>query len=67
LTESGEPLGPKPVVGNEKVETEPVKPHAPEPKQVKKSVLDQLTGGSAPQSEDKQETDKSQAGDSGDA
>ncbi len=67
LTGSGEPLGPKPVVGNEKVETEPVKPHAPEPEQVKKSVLDQLTGGSALQSEDKQETDKSQAGDSGDA
>ncbi len=68
LTGSAEPSQPKPAVRDEKVETEPVEPHALQEEQVRESILDKLTGRSAPQSEDEEQTtDKSQAGDSGDA
>jgi hypothetical protein len=67
LTEPAEPLGTKPVVKDEKVKTEPVEPQGPQQEQVKKSILDQLTGRRRPQNEDSEQTDKSQAGDSGDA
>ena len=66
LTEPAEPLRTKPVVRDEKVETEPVEPRAPQREQIKKNILDQLTGR-RPQNEGREETDKSQAGDSGDA
>jgi ABC-2 type transport system ATP-binding protein len=65
LAGSAEPSRPKSVVRDEKVETEPVGPQTPGPEQVKKSILDQLTGQD-PQSGDKEKTDKS-AGDSGNA
>ncbi|MHC4174623.1 MAG: ABC transporter ATP-binding protein, partial [Planctomycetota bacterium] len=67
LTEPAEPLGTKPVVKDEKVKTEPVEPQGPQQEQVKKSILDQLTGRRRPQNADSEQTDKSQAGDSGDA
>lgn len=68
LTRSTEPPQPTPPAGEEeKVETEPVDPHAFEQEYVKESILDKLTGRSRPAGGDKQETDKSQAGDPGDA
>jgi ABC-2 type transport system ATP-binding protein len=58
-------------VGDEKVKTKSVEPRPShediKQEQINKSVLDQLTGGSTSQSEDKEQSDKSQAGDSGDA
>jgi ABC-type multidrug transport system ATPase subunit len=65
LTSSPEPL--EPAVKDEKVETEPVEPHALQQEQVRESILDELTGRSGSQGEHKEKTDKSQAGDSGDA
>jgi len=68
LTSSAEQSQPKNVVKDEKVETKPVEPQAPQAEQVKKSILDQLTDSRPLQSdEDREKTDKSQAGDSGDA
>jgi len=67
LTGSAEPPQLKPVVRDEKVETEPVEPQAPQQEHVRESILDKLTGRSGPQSQDNNKTDKSQAGDSGDA
>ncbi|MHC4751861.1 MAG: ABC transporter ATP-binding protein, partial [Planctomycetota bacterium] len=67
LAGSAEPLQPIPPVRDEKVETEPVESQAPQQEQVKKSLLDQLTGHSAPPSEDEEKTNQSQAGDPGDA
>ncbi len=67
LTEPAEPLGTKPVVKDEKVKTEPVEPQGPGQEQIKKSILDQLTGRRRPQNADSEQTDKSPAGDSGDA
>jgi len=64
LTGPAEPLGTKPVVKDEKVKTEPVEPQQ---EQIKKSILDQLTGRRRPQNADSEQTDKSPAGDSGDA
>jgi len=58
-------------VGSEKVTTESVETQPShqdiQREQINKSILDQLTGGSTSQSEDKEQSDKSQAGDSGDA
>ncbi len=48
----------------EKVETEAVQTPAPEAEQVRKNILDRLTGD---QSEEQEKTDNSQAGGSGDA
>ena len=76
LTGSAEPPQPVPVVRDEsspsdgldeKVTTQPVESEAPQAEQVNKSILDQLTGRSRPQGEDEEQTDKSQAGDAGDA
>ncbi len=67
LTEPTEPLGTKPVVKDEKVETELVESQGPGQEQIKKSILDQLTGNRRPRNADSEQTDKSQAGDSGDA
>ena len=69
LTGSAETFQPKSIVKDEEAKTEPVGPQSPRQEQVKKSILDRLTGRSAPQDEgeDKDETDRSQAGDSGDA
>ena len=66
LTRSAEPARPEPAAREKETQTEPVKPSASESGQVKKSILDQLTGRSA-QDKDKKETGKSQAGDSGHA
>jgi ABC-2 type transport system ATP-binding protein len=59
------------VADEEQVKTESVEPQPQgqhlEDKQIKKSILDQLTGESSSQSEDKEQSDKSQTGDSGDA
>jgi ABC-2 type transport system ATP-binding protein len=67
LAGSAEPLQPIPPVKDEKIETEPVESQASQQEQVKKSVLDQLTGRSVPRSEDAEKTNQSQAGDPGDA
>jgi len=62
LTELAEPAESKPVV-----KTKPVEPKAPQKEQVKKSILDQLTDRSSDQKVDSEQTDKPQAGDSGNA
>ena len=69
LTRPAKPTRPKPVVRDRKVKTEPAEPKAPKPKQTEKNILDQLTGPfqKTPQNDDTEQTDKSQAGDSGDA
>ncbi|MBA7631164.1 Vitamin B12 import ATP-binding protein BtuD [subsurface metagenome] len=59
LTEPAEPLGTKPVVKDEKVKTEPVEPQGSGQEQIKKSILDQLTGRRRPQNADSEQTDKS--------
>ena len=58
---------PEPAARGQEAPTEPVKPSAAENGQIKKSILDQLTGRSAAQDNDKKETGKSQAGDPGHA
>jgi ABC-2 type transport system ATP-binding protein len=77
LTEPAEPLGTKPVVKDEKVETEPVELQGSGQEQIKENILDQLTGRPKAQNPDSEQIDKSrpslrgedksQAGDSGDA
>jgi ABC-2 type transport system ATP-binding protein len=67
LSEPTEQAGPEPVVGDEKVATKPVEPKAGEQEQAKMSILDQLAGRSKLQEQDKERSDQSQAGDSGDA
>ncbi len=59
LTEQG---GSKPAV-----ETKPVEPHPPTKEQTKKGILDSLTGRSSTQNVSGKQTDKPQAGDSGNA
>jgi len=65
LTEPVKPSQSEPVI--RKVEAEPVESQEPQQEQIKKNILDQLTGRSTHQSEDTEQTDKSQAGDSSDA
>jgi hypothetical protein len=68
LTDSTEPPQPVPKADEkEKVETQPVDSHPFEQEQSKASILDKLTGRSRPTDEGEQETDKLQAGESGDA
>jgi hypothetical protein len=62
LTRSVEPAVPEPVVKDEKAPPEPV-----EQEQVKENVLDKLTGRSSSERTHTEKTDKTQAGDSGDA
>jgi len=54
---------------DEKVTTQPVESEAAQAgqEQINKSILEKLTGRSRPQGEDEEQTDKSQAGDVGDA
>jgi len=63
LTEPAEPPRTKPVVGKRKVKTEP---EMPGQKQIKKSILDRLTGRSKPENADTKQTGEPQ-GDSSDA
>ena len=67
LTKPAEPVKPKTVVRNGKVKTKPVEQKAPKPEQVKKTILDQLTGRSSTQDQDKESNDTSKPGDSADA
>jgi ABC-2 type transport system ATP-binding protein len=62
LTEQAGPTEFKPVV-----ETKPVEPQAPRKEQIKKSILDRLTSRSSTQNANGEQTDKPQAGDSGNA
>ena len=67
LTRPAKPVEPKPVVKNEEVETELAEPEPLKPNQTQKSILDQLTESSTAQDADSEQTDKSQAGDRGNA
>jgi ABC-2 type transport system ATP-binding protein len=68
LTRPTEPPQPAPVTEEkDKAETEPIAPEAYEQEQVKENILDKLTGRTRPTDGNEQETNKSQAGDSGDA
>ncbi len=70
LNKLTEPVKPSPldeVVNDKKAKTEPAEHKAVEQREVKKSILDQLTGRSAIQNADKERTDKSQTGESTDA
>jgi ABC-2 type transport system ATP-binding protein len=62
LTEQPKPAESKPVI-----KTKPVEPEAPQEEQIKKSILDRLTGRSSTQNANREQTDKPQAGDSGNA
>jgi ABC-2 type transport system ATP-binding protein len=61
LTEQPQPVE-KPVV-----KTKPVEPEAPQKKKIKTSILDRLTGRSSTQNADKEQPDKQQSGDPGNA
>ena len=52
LTKPAKPAQPKPVVRDKKVKTEPVEPKAPRKEQIRKSILDRLTGRSKHKKED---------------
>jgi ABC-2 type transport system ATP-binding protein len=67
LTSSVERSESKIVNGEEKIKTEPVKSQAQQQEHVKEDILSKLTGDSGTLSQDKDKTDKPQAGDSGDA
>ncbi len=68
LTDSTEPPQPVPrVEEKEKIGTQPVDSHPVEQEPDKESILDKLVGRSHPEDGGEQETDKSQAGESGDA
>lgn len=67
LAGSAGPSQPEPVVKDEQVTTQPSRSEAPLAEQINESILEKLTGRSAPQGEDKEQTDKSQAGDASDA
>ena len=59
---------PEPIIPAERVETDAVETPVPEQQQIRKSVIDSLTGGSADRSEgDEEDGGDSQAGGSGDA
>jgi ABC-2 type transport system ATP-binding protein len=62
LTEQAQSAESKPVV-----ETKPVEPESPRKEQIKKSILDRLTGRSSTQNANGEQTDKPPAGDSGNA
>ncbi len=67
LTGPTEETEPEASVRNEQITTQPVESQVPQAEQVNESILDQLTGKQSTQSQDKEPTDKSQAGDVGDA
>jgi len=68
LTEAAEAAQPKSAAPNEKIKTEPVKPRTTEQEQIKKGILDQLTGHPTAQDERSEQTteDKHQTGDDSD-
>jgi len=65
LTSSSEPAESKAIT--EKITTDPVESQTHPQEQVRENILDKLTGGSDTKSQDKNKTEKPQAGDSGDA
>jgi ABC-2 type transport system ATP-binding protein len=67
LTSSVEPSESKAVAGEEKNKTEPVESQTHRQEQVRENILEKLTGGSDALSQNKDKTEKPQAGDSGDA
>jgi ABC-2 type transport system ATP-binding protein len=67
LTSSAEPSESAAAAKEEKVQTEPVEPRTIRQQQVKEDILAKLTGGSGVSGRDKSNTEKPQAGDSGDA
>jgi len=67
LTSSVEPAESKAVTREEIIKTEPVESEPRRDEQVRENILDKLTGGSGAASHDRDETEKPQAGDSGDA
>ena len=67
LTSSSGPSESKAVTREEKIKSEPVESKIRRQEQVKKNILDKLTGGPGDLSRDKDKTEKPQAGDSGDA
>jgi ABC-2 type transport system ATP-binding protein len=67
LTRSAEPSIPERRAGDQKIQTEPVESEAVERKHVKQNILDELAGRSSTQDKSTEKTDKTQAGDSGDA
>jgi ABC-2 type transport system ATP-binding protein len=67
LTSSTEQTEPDASVRNEQITTQPVESQAPQTEQVNESILDQLTGKESSHDQAKEPTDKSQAGDIGDA
>ncbi len=67
LTRSAEPSAPERLSKDQEVRTEPVKPDSAERKDVKQSILDELAGRSSTQNKSTEKTDKTQAGESGDA
>jgi len=67
LTSSVEQPESKTVTSEEKIKTEPVESAPQHQEQVREDILSKLTGGSGELDRDKDETEKPQAGDSGDA
>jgi len=59
LTKPVKPAQPKPAARDRKVKTQPVETKAPEPEQIRKSILDQLTGRSTTQNGGSGQNDKS--------
>jgi len=67
LGKLAEPAQPQPIAADEKADTQPVETHVPQNNRVREDLLDDLTGRSEPNTQDPGQTDKPQAGDSGDA
>ncbi len=65
LTSASEPSESKAV--RREIKTEPVESQPRRQEQARENILDKLTGGSGTKSQDKDKTEKPQAGDSGDA
>ena len=59
LTKPVKPAQPKPAARDRKVKTQPVETKAPKPEQIRKSILDQLTGRSTTQNGGSGQNDKS--------
>ncbi len=59
LSGSSETVQSEPVIGSEQVETEPVESEVPDPEQIKKNVLDNLTGNSDTSSDNKENNEQS--------
>jgi ABC-2 type transport system ATP-binding protein len=66
LTRSAEPSPPKAIARDEAAAAEAVEAQASDREHVRESILDRLTGRSAGPSQNKEKTDTSQAGESGD-